>query len=194
MNALSSFRLGNICRNAHQRWQNSDWSAADKKLLQADSIDELPLHLRFVEFIISTHGNRNWVNQNGVVIPGNSVVRLFDANGSMEMGWNRPVRPTGHFYDNNEVLGPPDGGFTVTGANRYCMLVRTPAIWLRNGSIPNYGASVGDSYWDIGANDGGQCSVAFNDNDNNNSGTFTQRLVVYPARVFAEIARNLLTQ
>jgi hypothetical protein len=71
------------------------------------------------------------------------------------------------------------------------MLVGTPQVTLINYGIPRSGASVGDAYWNIGANDGGQCRVAFNDNDNNNSGTFTQYLEVREARAFAEWIANI---
>jgi hypothetical protein len=185
--AIVPLDLGKLTRDDIDQLRAQKWTDADRAV---SKLDTLPIHLQSVVSIISTHGNRNYENQNGVVIPGNSVIRLYSASGTIDMGWQRLVGPSGRFVDNGEILGPAGSDFTRSGVNRYCMLVQTPKVFFLNTGVPNWGASV-EAYWNVGANDGGQVMVAFNDNDNNNSGTFNQFLEIREASAFAEWVSHL---
>lgn len=179
--------LSNLTHKDIEELRTMKWTDEEIKL---SGLSNLPTHLQSKVYIISTHGNRNFIEQKGVVIPGNSIIRLYNPEGVIEMGWKRLVKPTGHFVDNGEVFGPANAKFTHSDFNKFCMLVRTPNLIFKNTSIPNCGASV-DAYWNVAANDGGPCQVAFNDEDNNNTGTFTQYLEVWQASVFADWIANL---
>ncbi len=169
------------------------WGESDIKSL-GDRYQEFKA-LGYIEYTIKCNPSRNWIRQPGVIIPGNSIIRLYNYTGSMEMGWNRYVDPTGKFLDNGERLRAISPDFTASPDwNAFCFLVSTPTTVFKNTQIPNYGASVGDlyTYWTVDADDGGICETAFNDTDNNNSGAFLQILRIEPINTFIERNVNLL--
>jgi hypothetical protein len=181
------------------RLRNLVWSEEDRRSVGNPQLDNLPVHLRFLEYVISTRGDRRFLAQGGIIIPGSSVVHLYYPTGQMMVGrkgWPHPVNASGHFT-NGAIYRAEDRRCSVTGINKYCMIVATPKIVFYNSRIPNWGASVGslDIHWEVGANDGGTCLVAFNDDhDSDNSGALTMRIRIIQARDFADMYAHLAVE
>lgn len=185
---------------ARLHWDPKDAAFADSEE-EFKKLEDLPLHLQYIERTINCGPRNVWVGQ-GFMIPGNSIVELHSHVGTMDNGWNRWADSTGKFTDNGEIFraranfptgDPPDW-------NAYCFLVASTSdrlrLMLRNTQIPNYGASVGSygAYWDIGADEGGACQTCFNDEDNNNRGSFQQVLRYRSKANFYLLFRNLVDQ
>ncbi|MGN4253982.1 hypothetical protein ACTFO4_14295 [Bacillus cereus group sp. MYBKT14-1] len=195
----SSFTIGSIRKEDFYEMENKAWEFSlleTEEVNKMKEVETLPLGLRRTERLINCRGTRNWVKQN-FMIPGNSVVWLENHVGSIEMGWNRYVDPTGKFSDNGAILKADRSDFTVQDINAFCFLVASKTsdsyIYLKNTNIPNWGASVGTAtaYWKFEANEGGHCVTAFNDTDYNNTGYFEQRLVYTSQQDFFESHKHL---
>ena len=172
----------------------------------------LPLHLQNAPVIIGCWSH-NWFN--AVFVPGtlkpmlcppSSIIALSGSEGAMNMGWgsNNLVSADGHFLsgpnypnswpqpaNNKFLVDPPNGTF-----NRYCFAVRVGSLILGNPNITSFGASVGSpgAYWAIGANQGGQIDTGFNDEDDNNSGTFSQTMTITAVSVAIALKANSMDQ
>lgn len=79
------------------------------------------------EYIISAGPSRDWL-YTGIRVPGNCIIKLTNALGSMDMGWgpDKWVAPSGKFV-NGEVQRATDG-FTYSGDqnstfNAFCFVV-----------------------------------------------------------------------
>lgn len=167
------------------------------------TFQSLPLNLQNGTLIIGCWQHNWW---DGVIVPGtattrfvipdSSVVTLSGSEGSMDMGWgtNNLVGPDGHFTNGpnapnswpqaagDTFLVHPQGG----SFNRYCFAVRVRMYYiLWNQYVTSFGASVGSpsAVWNIGTGQGGVVDTAFNDEDDNNSGAFSQTMVVAPTAV-----------
>lgn len=176
-----------------------EWTEDDFKKMGSPRLENLPVHLRSLDFAISTRGNKGYVVQGNIVIPGSSVVQLYNPSGQMIVGregWPHPVDPTGKFT-NGAIYQAIDRRCVQPSWNKFCMVVGTPSIDFLNTRIPNWGASIGDlnQYWVVGVNEGGKCVVAFNDDtDNDNHGYMTQIIRIIQGRDFAEMYAHLIIE
>lgn len=188
---LPSKSLDEFSKEDLEELRGMRWSEEDREQFSLPSLDALPLHLRFLDYGISTQGFKHWVKQGNIVIPGSSVVQLYAGQGALNVGVPQgPVTVTGHFSDGT-VQGPAGGGFPRPGWNKFCMAVASPSIAFYNTSIPNWGASGTTAtsptdYWVVGVNNGGQCEVACNDDvDRDNRGSLAMIIRITQASDFA---------
>lgn len=188
------------------------WSEDDVAgLLGKDAVKAflgLPLYLQVASTIIGCGPENYFI---GVLVPGtlnqmycpaSSFVTLSDQEGTMNMGWgtNNLVGSDGHFINgsnapnswpqptnNHFLVDPPNGPF-----NRYCFALRIGNLIMWNQSISSFGASVGSPGVGWGLSDGGAIDTGFNDEDNNNSGQFSQTMTISSVAVTIAVRANSL--
>ena len=163
----------------------------DELEMMASEPEELGV-VPFAEYILTCDGTPHYVTQIGIRVPRNCFIQLFDSAGEMDAGpafGGRKVDCRG--YHNGQILDPGTNCLDPR-LNKLCFIVRIGALQsfgttLRWSIHSPRGASVGDRSvkWSIGNNEGGDCQVAFNDDDANNSGRFQQTMRVYTRREFA---------
>jgi hypothetical protein len=134
--------------------------------------------------------------------PPNSIVTLSGQEGTMNMGWGTDnlVGADGHFINgpnapsswpqstnNLFLVDPPNGPF-----NRYCFALRIGSLIIWNQNISSFGASVGSPGVGWSLSLGGAIDTGFNDQDNNNSGQFSQTMTISSVAVAIAVRANSL--
>lgn len=142
-----------------------DWDTDRKKL-----VENRPFNQQYEDQLIISTGTIDY-RETPYFLKNGDWVQIVNDSGWLNMGWDQPVNPRGHFRD-GAVYGPSDSSFTVSDANKYCFIGGTKTYWFKNERVSNWGASIttDDSWgWSVKLNTS-YFHYAFNDIDTNQTG------------------------
>lgn len=159
----------------------------EEEKAQWELLANLPLHLRYRDFIICNRGRASFQPQRNVFMPGNSVVQLLNVQGVMDIGLGKgyEVGPNGAFLNGQERRQTHEE-FVMQKADAFGLLIGNSNVVLLNAEAGEKGSSVGSPahFWMLTANDGGKCMTAFNDENDDNKGMFTATLRIWRPQDF----------